>query len=124
MHKVYFHHDKALSQTADLTTEYLEKIKEILSVTYIRKKRIPVKTANGSPLDFFGFGYSKQHVIKICARNLNEIWKIAEEVSSGIDLALIKKVFASWKRRLRLISANDGEHIEHAKGIHQRPYKK
>ena len=33
-------------------------------VSYTSKKDIPVKTPDGSPFDFFGFGYLKQRHLK------------------------------------------------------------
>ena len=52
MDKVYFHHDKASSHTANLTTEYLVKMKSELGISFINKDEIPVKASDGSPLDF------------------------------------------------------------------------
>ena len=62
MDKVYFHQDKASSHTANLTTEYLVKMKSELGISFINKDEIPVKAPNRSPLDFFGFGYLKQRL--------------------------------------------------------------
>ena len=55
---MYFHHNKAFSYTANLTTEYLVKMKSGLGISFI-KNEIPVKTPDGSSLDFFGFAYLK-----------------------------------------------------------------
>ena len=56
MDKVFFHHDKASSHTANLTIEYLEQMKDELGISYLNKKDIPVKCSDGSSLlDFFGF---------------------------------------------------------------------
>ena len=52
MHNAFFHHDKASSHKADLTTAYLEKVKADLGISYMDKKSIPVKTPDGSQLDF------------------------------------------------------------------------
>jgi len=119
MDKVYFHHDKASSHTA---TEYLVKMKSKLGISFINKDEIPVKAPEGSPLDYFGFGYLMQRLLSR-ARTLDGIWKLSREVWSEIDIAQIQRVFNSWKRRLRLISARDGEHIKQIKGIHRRPFK-
>lgn len=123
MHKVFYHHDKATSHTAKKTTEYLDKLNEELGITYINNKDIPVKTPDGSPLDFYGFGYLKQELLKRRATTLDGVWKIAKEVWSRIDRAQIKKVYGNWKRRLRLIAAKNGEHIEQTKDIHRRSLK-
>lgn len=120
MHNVFFHHDKASSHTADLTTAYLEKMKTELGISYLEKQDIPVKCPDGSPLDFFGFGYLKQKLFPRKARTMEGVWKIAQEVWSQLDLPLIKSVFNSWKIRLRLITARDGQQIEHTKAIHSK----
>ena len=85
MDKVYFHHDKASSHTANLTTAYLVKMESELGISFINKDEIPVKTPDGSPLDFFGFGYLKQTLLTR-VRTLTVIWKLAQEVWSEIDL--------------------------------------
>ena len=123
MHKVFFHHDKASSHTANATTKYLDEVKEELGITYITNEDIPVKTPDGSPLDFYGFGFLKQQLLKRRAITLDGVWKIAQEVWSTIDRAQIKTVYASWKRRLRLIAKKNGEHIEQTKAIHRRAVK-
>lgn len=121
--KVFFHHDKATSHTADLTTAFLKEMKSKLGITYLAKEDIPVKCPDGSPLDFFGFGYLKQLISRRRPRNLDGVWKVSQEVWSSIDLATIERTFADWKRRLRKISAVNGEHIEQIKSIHSKLFK-
>ena len=48
MDKVYFHHDKASSHTANLTTEYLSKMKAELGISFINKDEI-YRTNKGNP---------------------------------------------------------------------------
>jgi len=120
MDKVFFHHGKATSHTANKTTQYLEEVKRELGISYLNKEDIPVKCPDGSPLDFFGFGYLKTNLGKRRGKTLDGIWKLSKKVWSEIDLKMIQKVFASWKRRLRLISRSNGEHIEQLKQIHTR----
>jgi len=122
MDKVFLHHDKATSHTANLTSSYLAKMKREVGISYISKEHIPVKAPDGSPLDFFGFGYLKQQLLKRRARTLDGIWKLAQDEWSKIDLDFIRSVFNSWKRRLRLISAKDGAQIEHTKAIHLKRF--
>ena len=124
MNKVFFHHDKASSHTANLTTEYLEQLKSSIGISYLEKYYIPVKAPDASPLDFYGFGYLKQQLSKRRARTLNGVWKLSQEVWSHIDVATCQKVFNGWKRRCRLISAKNGEHIEQTKDIHRRRVQK
>lgn len=120
MNKVFFHHDKASSHTARLTVEYLEKMKKEIGISYLENSEIPVKAPDASPLDFFGFGYLKQQLLNRRAVTLDGIWKVAQEIWCNIDEDMVKRVFASWKYRCRLISRNDGAHIENTKSIHQR----
>ena len=124
MDKVIFHHDKATSHTANLTTSYLEQLRSEIGISYLDKENIPVKAPDASPLDFFGFGYLKQELLKRRARTLEGVWKLCGEVWSQIDLKMIQNVYSSWKRRLRLISARKGEQIEQLKTIHKRAIKK
>ena len=123
MDKVFFHHDKASSHTADLTIEYLEQMKDELGISYLNKHDIPVKCPDGSPLDFFGFGYLKQQLYLRRATTLDGVWKISQEVWLKIDQDLIKRVYDSWKRRLRAIAAKNGLQIEGLKDIHSKKLK-
>ena len=41
MDKVFFHHDKASSHTANDTTAYLDQLKRDIGISYIEKKDIP-----------------------------------------------------------------------------------
>ena len=73
MDKVFFHHEKASSHTADLTSTYLEEKKRDLGISYLNKEDIPVKCPDGSPIDFFGFGFLKQKLEKRNARTLEGV---------------------------------------------------
>lgn len=125
INKVFFHHDKATSHTAKLTTAYLEvcQVKAEMGITYLEKKEIPVKCPDGSSLDFFGFGYLKQRIATRRTRTLDRVWKVAQEEWSRIDVDTIKATFAGWKRRLRKITEKNGEHIEQIKSIHSKTLK-
>ena len=57
MDNFFLHHDKASSHTANLAISYLAKMKEELVVSYMSKEDTPIKTPDGSSLDFLGFGY-------------------------------------------------------------------
>ena len=123
INKVFFHHDKSPSHTSKVTMAYLQKVKQELGISFINNEDIPVKTPDGSPLDFFGFGFLKQELAKRRAKTLDGIWKMCNEVWSTIDQAQIQRVFNSWKRRLRLITTKNGEHIEQTKSIHRKTIK-
>ena len=84
------------------------------------KEGIAVKPNTGSPLDFYGFGYLKQRLFNRRARTLNGIMKLAQVEWLKIDLDLIRNLFTSWKRRLRMIAARYGAHIEQTKEIHSK----
>ena len=116
INKVFFHHDKASSHTADHTMDYLRQMKEELGINYLEKQEIPVKSPDASPLDFFGFGYIKQKLYMSNASTLERFWKLAQ-VRDGIELSMVQDVFASWKRRCRMVTARDSKHIENIKNI-------
>ena len=120
MNKVFLHHDKASSHTAHKTQVYLEELKTRLGINYIKNSDIPVKTPDGSPMDFFGFGYLKQKLFRRRAISLNGLWKACQQEWSQIDQNLVDKVFSSWKKRLRMISKMNGGHIENTKAIHRK----
>ena len=82
MSKVFFHHDKAPSHTANLTRDYLDQLKSSMGISYLEKQEIPVKAPDASPLDFYGFVYLKQQLSKRKARTLDGVWKLSQEIWS------------------------------------------
>ncbi len=89
---VFFHHDKATSYTDNLTTDYLNKMKDELGISLIEKHDIHAKTPDGCPLNFFGFDYLKQQLLKRRAQTLDGIWKVAQDEWFKIDIYFINKV--------------------------------
>jgi hypothetical protein len=118
--KVFYHHDKASSHTASKTQEYLAEECLKMGITYIKNKDIPVKSPDGSPMDFFGFGYLKQKLFNCRATTLDGVWKCAQREWNNVTPEMCRKVYKSWKLRLRTISKKNGEHIENTKDIHKR----
>jgi len=88
--------------------------------TVIPKSRIPVKSPDTSPMDFFDFGFLKQRCEGRHVKTLKGLWKVLCEVWSSVPQKMTKNVFAAWKRRLRSVSALNGLHIEQTKTIHRR----
>jgi predicted transcriptional regulator len=118
--KVFIHHDKASSHTSKKTQDYTTEINSRLGITVISNKDIPVKSPDVSPLDFFGFGYLKQQLFRRRATTLDGVWKVLKEEWAKITPEKCQNVFQAWKRRLRVCSKLDGEHIEHTRQIHKR----
>lgn len=118
--KVYIHHDKATSHTSTQTLNYMLEAQKKYKVKFIEKKDIVVKGPDVSPLDFYGFGYLKQRLSKRRPRTLNGIWKVLNQEWNKITPLEISRVFASWKRRCRIVAKKNGEQIEHLKLIHKR----
>jgi hypothetical protein len=71
-------------------------------------------------MDFFGFGHLKQKLFKYCATTLDGVWKCAHWEWNNVTPEMCRKVYKSWKLRLRTISKKNGEHIESTKDIHKR----
>lgn len=118
--KVFVHHDAATSHTANKTRDYADQLHQKLGITLISKKEIPVKSPDGSPLDFFGFGYLKQKLKARRAKTLDGLRKVLVDEWSKITPTDCENVFKAWKRRLRMISETGGHHIEQTKKIHKR----
>ena len=98
MDKVHFRRHKASSQSSNLTTAYLVKMKAELSISFFNKDKIPVKAPNGQSADFYGFIYLKQTLLFRSIRILGGIWKLCRVVWLGINLVQILRLFKSWKR--------------------------
>ena len=49
-------------------------------MSYLNKEDITVKFPDGSPLDFFGFGFLKQKLEKRNARTLEGVAKLSKEI--------------------------------------------
>jgi len=120
MDKIFFHHDKASSHSAILTHAYLDVQAARYGLRFLPNEIIPVKAADISPSDFFGFGFIKQKAENCKATTLESLWHYWKEQWNTITPDMCLKVFKTWKRRLRLVSRRDGGHIEHLKSIHKR----
>lgn len=118
--KITVHHDQAPSHISKKTALYAENLKAKLGITIMQKRDIPVKSPDVSPLDFFGFGFLKRQLFQRKPKTQDGVWKVLREEWSRIDQNLITKTFNSWKRRLRLVAARSGRHIENTKNIHRR----
>jgi len=120
MNRILFHHDKASSHTANLTTEFLEEQERKHGITFLPKQDIPVKGPDISPLDFFGFGFLKQKQKRCRAKTLKGLWKFWKKTWSEVTPEKCLEVMGSWKLRLGHVYRRDGGHIEHTKKIHKR----
>lgn len=120
LYKVFIHFDKATSHVSKQTTDYLRNVQLRTGLEFISKETIPVKSPDASPMDFFGFGFLKQQLGKRKIKTEKGLWKVINEEWSQVTSDLARKVFESWKRRLRAISQSNGGHIEQSKKIHQR----
>jgi len=118
--KVTLHHDKASSHTANLTTAYLQDLKDQTGINYIAKEEIPTKSPDISPMDFYGFGFLKQRLFLRQATTLQGLWKVLKDEWGKVTPEMCKTVFDTWKRRCRAVSQKHGEHIEQTKDIHRR----
>ena len=118
--KIVVHHDMASSHTAKKTQAYARDLKARLGITIIANTDIPVKSPDASPMDFFGFGYLKRRLFKKRPTTRQGLWKLMKEEWTSINQGLVDRTFAAWKRRLRMVSKIDGQHIENTKTIHRR----
>ncbi|OXA36984.1 hypothetical protein Fcan01_28233 [Folsomia candida] len=116
--KVFLHHDAG--HTARKTRVFAEKIKSEIGLTIIDNSDIPVKSPDGSPMDFYAFGALKQSLKTRHPETLEGLWKVLKDEWSKITPAKIQEVFGSWKSRLRAIAACQGHHIEQTRNIHRR----
>ena len=124
INKVVIHHDKASSHTAKKTRQFMDEMTEKFGIRFLEKEDIPVKGADISPLDFFGFGFIKQKIKSSRARTEKGIWKKCQETWSQVTPDVCKRVFDAWKRRCRMVVRKDGGHVEHTNHIHRRKIKK
>lgn len=109
MHKVFIHHDRACSHTARITEQYLQSQKEQQGIRYLKKDEIPVKEADISPMDFFGFGYIKQKLKKKRPTTLEGLWKLVRETWARLPVDTPGLVMAAWKRRCRMVHKLSGD---------------
>lgn len=106
LHKIYVHHDGATAHTAEKTMKYAEEVKEKFGITIMSKSDIIVKSPDGAPLDFFGFGYLKEKIKKRRANTLAGVWKVAQQEWNKIKFInvsfLCNKLFCGRQK----VSAN------------------
>ena len=92
-------------------------MKSKFGITYLEKD-IPVKAPDG----FFRIRLPETKASKEKITNVARCFGKMQEVWAEIKVESILKVFADWKRRLRLVSVKDGEHIENTKALHKKLY--
>jgi hypothetical protein len=120
LEKVFFHHDAAPSHTSKKTAQYLQGLEEKLGINVILNSEIPVKSPDGSPMDFYGFGMLKGDLNRSRVKTLDGAWNFLQKSWNGVTVEEVTRVYAAWKRRLRMIAKGQGEHIEQTKKIHMR----
>ena len=120
MHKIIFHQDKSRSHTASFTVAELDRLRSKYGITFQNPRDIPVKGADISPMDFFGFGYLKQKSASSKAKSLEGLCKVWQRLWSKVTPKKCLDVFRNWKKRLPLVIENDGAHIEYVKKLHKR----
>ena len=118
--KFLFHHDALSSHTATFTQRYAAETQQKYDITTIPNEDIPGQSPDTSLMDFFGFGYLKQKIIKQRATTIPALWKVLNEERNKVSPEIGPKVFYEWKQRCRLVTKVSGEHIENIKNIHKR----
>lgn len=124
--EVFVHYDKSPVHVSNFTTMYTDLMTERYGITFINKDNIPVKGADCSPLDFFGFGYLKNKIRKSSFKSLDALWRRCQVEWSRDTPDTCVRVFRSWKKRCRMINERQGSHVEKIKAIHEhkQPLKK
>jgi len=72
---------------------------------------MPVKSPDGSPMDFIVFDYLKQAIAKRRATTLTGLWKILKEEWLKVTPEKVSEVFSSFRKRVRTITTINGDHI-------------
>ena len=95
--KVTVHNDQASSHTSKLTMAYAAQVESTIGIKILPKKHIPVKSTDISPLDFYGFGYLKQRLLRRRAKTLDGVWKVLKQGWSRITPDTSRIVFVNKK---------------------------
>lgn len=75
LNSTFIHHDAAISHTSKLTQNYMLEIEKDTGIRFSRNSRIPIKSSDASPLNFFGFGCPNQRLRKRKCSNFSECAK-------------------------------------------------
>ena len=118
MDKVFLHHDKATSHTSKVVVDYLKEANRKYGIKYQIKEDIPVKGADISPMDFFGFGYIKNKLKNIEISSLENAWSEVQMIWSNLPTGTAAKIMNAWKRRCRMVVKRRGAPIQHLKSFH------
>lgn len=110
--KVMFQQDGAAAHYSTIVREWLN---ERLPERWIGR-RGPVEWAARSPdltpLDFYLWGYVKQKVYMKQHKDLNELRSSITSVIKSIQPEVLKGVFSNISKRMNLVIAQKGAHIE------------
>lgn len=118
MKKIFVHFDAASSHTSQYTTHDLQLMSKKFGVMFIRKEDIPIKGADISPLDFWGFGYMKNEISKHKSKDLKNFYRKVREIWSAITPETVKKVYQEWMKRCESVVQKGGAHVEQVSYIH------
>jgi hypothetical protein len=80
----------------------------------MRRYRVPARSPDLTPCDFFLWGYLKAEVYKHWPRTLKALKNAIHEEGAAIPRDITNIVMENFKERLRQYIANNGRHVSDA----------
>ena len=74
--------------------------------------RGPARSSDLNPMDFYLWGDIKTAVYRTKPRSIDELKQRITDAVTAIPVGYLQNAFREFERRVRLIIANNGAHIE------------
>lgn len=110
--KLWFQQDGAPAHTSKDAMDWLTARFSDTFISHRSEFPWPPRSPDLSPLDYFLWGYVKDHVFRSKPASLDELKKEVREVIASINSEMLGKVIANFGRRIEKCIAADGGHFE------------
>src|SRR5713101_8049458 len=106
---------EVMYQLSRSTVNFIETLTNETGITAVEPKRIPVKSPDCAPMDYFAFGILKRKIGNRRPKTLEGLWKVLNEGWWKLDIAVLRRSLLSWKMRCRSVAKGHGYPVEHLK---------
>lgn len=110
---MWFQQDGATPHTAVIVTDWLHKTFGDKLISFRTNNAWPPHSPDLSPLDFFLWGHLKDRVYKPSPKTLDELKTNIRHEINQIDVETCRSVVRNFKKRLNVVIAQNGRHVEH-----------
>jgi len=113
MDRVWFQQDGATPHTAGDVNQWLNSTFGDRFISYRTANEWPPHSPALNPLDFFLWGHLKERVYTPSPQSTDEPKRAIKQEMGKITPETCRRVIDNFKRRLDVVIAKNGRHVEH-----------